>query len=346
MTRTETARVATRRRRGGRTLLALLVVAALGTLRERAAFAEAAASAGSAETRRAQAKSKYEQGVELYRNQRYADAVQLFLDADALSPSAALSFNIARAYEKLADDAATLRWYRNYLRLNPEAPNRDEVKQSVQTLSLALAKKGIQQLTVLSTPSGATVAIDGQALGVTPLTLELKPGTHHALVTLRGFADVAREFTLAAPSPLDLSIELRPASAASSPLTSNQTASALSSDSVKDETPKQRDRRFGIAPWITLGAGAVALGGSAYFEARRRSAEDAVREDKTQLATKDDVDAMNSRQTASRVLLGVGGVLVATGATLLVLNTRLTPESTAVVSALPGGATFWVTRSF
>jgi tetratricopeptide (TPR) repeat protein len=346
MTKSEIARVATRRRRGGCTIRALLVVASLGAFGQHAAFAEAGASAGNAETRRAQAKSKYEQGVELYRNERYADAVRFFLEADALSPSAALSFNIARAYEKLADDAATLRWYRNYLRLNPEAPNRGEVKQSVQTLSLALAKKGIQQLTVLSTPNGATVAIDGQALGVTPLTLELKPGTHRALVTLRGFADAQRDFTLAAASPLDLSIELQAAPTANPPLTTNQPVSVLNGAAANEHTPKQRDRRFGVAPWITLGAGAVALCGSAYFEARRRSAEDAVGDDKTQLATKDDVDAMNSRQTASRVLLGVGGVLVATGATLLVLNTRLTPESTAVVSALPGGATFSLTRSF
>jgi tetratricopeptide (TPR) repeat protein len=346
MTTAETARVVRNPRSPGRTLGALLVVASLCAFGEHAAFAEAGAGAANAETRRAQAKSKYEQGVELYRNARYADAVQLFLEADALSPSAALSFNIARAYEKLADDAATLRWYRNYLRLNPEAPNRDEVKQSEQTLSLALAKKGIQQLTVLSMPSGATVALDGQALGVTPLTLELKPGAHRALVTLRGFADAQRDFTLTAPSPLDLMIELQPASAANLQLTTNQAANAGNGAASREQTPDSRDRRFGIAPWITLGAGAIALGGSAYFELRRRSAEDAVRDDKTQLATKEDVDAMNSRQTTSRVLLGVGGVLVATGATLLVLNTRLTPESTAVVSALPGGAAFSVTRSF
>ena len=295
----------------------------------------------SAEQRKSQAKSKYEQGVDLYRNERYADAVELFLEADALSPSAALSFNIARAYEKLADDAATLRWYRNYLRLNPEAPNAAEVRQSVQNLSLALAKKGIQQLTVLSTPSGATVAIDGRALGVTPLTLELKPGEHHALVTLRGFADAARDFTLNAPSPMDLPIELQVAPSVTPPLTPVESPARASG-----ERTQEHGSRFGIVPYVTLGVGVLALGGAALFEASRRSAQTAARSDVTQVAFKDDVDAMNNRQTTARVLLGVGGVLVVTGATLWVFNARLTPESTATVATLPGGALFSFRRSF
>ena len=341
MTSTPTVRVtsagAQHRRLFGSLVVAVAAWLCVGVHARRADAATDTAS----EQRRAQAKSKYEQGVDLYRNERYADAVQLFLEADALSPSAALSFNIARAYEKLADDAATLRWYRNYLRLNPEAPNADEVKQSVQTLSLALAKKGIQQLTVLSTPSGATVAIDGQALGVTPLTLELKPGAHHALVTLRDFSDAQRDFTLLAPSALDLPFELNAAPAVPPPLVSNPAQHAQNG-----AVPTERGRRFGVAPWVTLGAGALALGGAAYFEVRRRSAQDAVRDDKTQLATKDDIDAMNARQTAARVLLGVGGVLVATGGALLVFNTRVAPESTAAFSVLPGGAAFSVMRSF
>jgi tetratricopeptide (TPR) repeat protein len=316
--------------------VALIALCAVLTLRAAPAAAQPSSTA-SAEQRKTQAKAKYEQGVELYRNERYADAVQLFLEADALSPSAALSFNIARAYEKLADDAATLRWYRNYLRLNPEAQNAAEVRQSIQTLSLALSKKGIQQVSVLSTPSFATVAIDGQALGVTPLTVELKPGVHHLLVTLRGFADEQRDFTLAAPTPMDLPIELKAAPASAPPLTT--------SDRVSMQA-KTRGRRFGVAPYVTLGVGALALGGAAYFEARRHSAQTAARDDKTQLATENDVNTMNSRQTTARVFLVAGGVLVATGATLFVLNTRLTPETTAAVATLPGGATLSFTRSF
>lgn len=305
------------------------------------AQAAAAPSPAASDQKKQQAKAKYEQGVELYRNERFADAVRLFLEADALSPSAALSFNIARAYEKLGDDAATLRWYRNYLRLNPEAPNAADVRQNIQNLSQALAKKGVQQLTVLSTPPGATVAMDERALGVTPLTVELKPGPHHALVTLRGFTDAKSDFTLAAATPVDLPFELAPAPAEAPPL-----AAAPAAQNNANVHTGPEPRRFGAVPYVVLGVGAAALGGSLIFEISRRSAQDSVRTDRTQIDTQHDIDAMNSRQTTARILLGAGGVLVATGATLLVLNTRVTAESTAAVNALPGGAGVSYTRSF
>jgi tetratricopeptide (TPR) repeat protein len=284
--------------------------------------------------RRTLAKSKFEQGVEAYRNERYVDAVRLFLAADALSPSVALSFDIGHAYEKIGDDAATLRWYRNYLRLKPDAANRAEVTESIKKLSKVLADKGIQQLTVLSTPPGATVAIDGQAVGVTPLTIELGPGDHAASLTARGYHDTERAFRLEALTPLDLAFELRPAASAPAPAEAPVTSA------------KNAGRRFGIAPLVTIGAGVLALGGSIAFEVARSSAENAARNQREQLSFERDVDAMNSRQTTSRVLLGVGGVLIATGATLLVFNTRVSPDSRAVVSSMPGGAKLSLSQSF
>jgi len=281
--------------------------------------------------RKASAKARYEEGVEAYRATRYAEAVRSFLEADALSPSAALSYNIARAYEKLADDAQTLRWYRNYLRLSPSAKNAAEVRGYVDALSAALAKRGIQQLTVLSTPPGATVAIDGTPLGVSPLTVELRPGTHTAQVSRRGFADVNGKFTLPAGAAIDLSVTLQ----AAAPM-----------DAKAADTERDTHRRFGIAPYLTLGAAAVCLGSAGIFEALRRSAQNSARSEQVQLAYEQDIDDMNSRQTTARIFLGVGGVLAATGVTLLVLNTPLAPESRARVAAVPGGATFSLDGSF
>jgi tetratricopeptide (TPR) repeat protein len=316
---------------GHRAALALLTCVLVShSLPASAADTTSTAGASNDPQRRALAKAKYQEGVEAYRAERYADAVRLFLEADALEPSAALSYNIARAYEKLADDAQTLRWYRNYLRLNPQAPNAADVQQFIRTLSEALAKKGIQQLSVLSTPSGATVAIDGHPLGVTPLTVELPPGAHAALLTLRGFSDAPVRFTLAATTPIDLPVQLRPAPAQPGSL----------------GAAEPRGRRFGIAPYITLGAGAALLGTAALFELGRRSAQSAAKDDVTQLDYERDVNAMNSRRTVARVFAGVGAAVTITGAALLVFNTRLTPETRASVSGLPGGGALLLERSF
>ncbi len=278
--------------------------------------------------RRGLAKSKYNEGVQAYRAEHYADAVRLFLEADALEPSAALSYNIARAYEKLADDAQTLRWYRNYLRLNPNAAEAADVQQFIRALSEALAKKGIQQLSVLSTPSGATVAIDGIALGVTPLTVELPPGAHSALLTLRGFSDAQERFTLSSSTPLDLPVQLQPTTAAPLGATHNQ------------------GRRFGIAPYVTVAAGAALLGTGVLFELGRRSAQGAAKDDLAQLDYERDVNAMNSRQTMARVFVGAGSVVTLTGAFLLVFNTRAKAQTNASVSFLPGGGALSLERRF
>ena len=50
---------------------------------------------------------------------RYAQAIEHFLAADALVPSAALSFNVAKAYEKLGESAKALRYYRDFARRSP-----------------------------------------------------------------------------------------------------------------------------------------------------------------------------------------------------------------------------------
>lgn len=308
---------------------ALLV--ALSAPRAALALDDGGDTMNGAEQRRTSAKAKYEEGVEAYRAARYADAVRLFLEADALSPSAALSYNIARAYEKLADDAQTLRWYRNYLRLSPNAKNASEVQAYIHALSGALAKRGIQQLTIVTSPPGATVAIDGTPLGVSPLTVELRPGTHSAQVSSRGFSDVNGSFVLPRDTPIDLRV----------PLQTAPTAHEAPADANREAT-----RRFGIAPYITLGAAAACLGSAGIFEILRRSAQSSARNEQVQVDYERDIDDMNSRQTTARVLLGVGSVLAVTGVTLLVFNTRVTPESRARVAAVPGGATFSLERSF
>jgi tetratricopeptide (TPR) repeat protein len=68
------------------------------------------------EGKRAEGKARYERGAAAYSAGRFKDAIDLFLQADALASSAALSFNIARAYEKIGDDAASLQWYRDFRR--------------------------------------------------------------------------------------------------------------------------------------------------------------------------------------------------------------------------------------
>src|SRR5882724_557831 len=160
------------------------------------------------EQRRIRAKAKYEQGVDAYAAGRYKDAVELFGAADKLSASAPLSFNIARAEERLGDETSALRWYRDYLRRSPAVQNAEQVRATIATLAVSLARRGVQQLTVLSNPEGATVQVDEQPPVVTPWTGELRPGRHHLSFSLAGYADEQRDVQRSPSEPIDVSVQL------------------------------------------------------------------------------------------------------------------------------------------
>src|SRR5262249_13325517 len=79
-----------------RTALAALSALALATSPE---IGRAADSDGAA------ARQRYLAGAQAYAAGNYADAVDQFMAADRILPSAALSFDIARAYEKLGESS-------------------------------------------------------------------------------------------------------------------------------------------------------------------------------------------------------------------------------------------------
>jgi tetratricopeptide (TPR) repeat protein len=317
------------------------------------AFAQAAAAVDptTPEGKRAEGKARYERGADAYAKGRYTDAIDLFLQADALAPSAALSFNIARAYEKIGDGPNALRWYRDFRRRAPDAKNGPEVDKRVAELEAELAKKGVQQLTILTSPAGATVIVDDQPVGVTPFTGQFPPGRHRVAISLKGYADTAQDVEVTADHARDLSVPLVPDTRRpAAPVVEGEGAAPLAAQNAgspaSSTTPAQSDRaqgpRFGIWPWIGLGAGAVALGGAGAFELARRSAEKDAEDDHTQVGYKENYDRMTSRQTTSRVLAAVGGALVVTGGVLLVLDLTSRPakkdeRASFGVGCLPGG---------
>ena len=136
---------------------------------------------------KARAQLLFEKGVNAYREGRFYDAVDIFLETNRLYPDPKLSYNVGKAFEGMGNQAGALRYYREYLRRLPEAPDAHEVEGHVHQLEQALSIKGLQQLTVISHPDGATVKLDGQAVGVTPWTGESFAGKHRIVIELAGY---------------------------------------------------------------------------------------------------------------------------------------------------------------
>jgi hypothetical protein len=267
------------------------------------------------------ARTRYAEALRAYKEARYKDAIDLFIEVDRIFPSAALSFNIARAYGKIGDTASSLAWYRDYLRRAQDARDRGEIEATVSELARKLVAKGVQQVTVLSEPLGATVVVDDRPLGVTPWTGELPPGRHRIALRLRGFQDAERMIELEPQTPQDVSLRLVPAApdAPSAPVPApppSPTAPEPSPvpDPVRDEP--------GVRPlsYIVLGAGVVTLGVAGGFELARRSAADDAESDRTQVGRAEKLQTADDQMTTARILAGVGGALIVTGVVLLAVD--------------------------
>jgi hypothetical protein len=115
--------------------------------------------------------------------------------------------------------------------------------------------------------------------------------------------------TLSATEPRDINLQMEQSAAATS----------LPHSAATSESPGPR---LGPAPWLSIGVGAAALGAALAFEVARRSAESDAKQESTQLGYQSRLESEQSRQTAARVLVGIGGGLLAVGGVLLLLDSK------------------------
>lgn len=157
---------------------------------------------------RARAESEYDRGVEAFRNRRYREAANHFERADELFPSAAYSYNVALALDKMGDTGGALQAYRQYLRRRVGAPNARTVLERISALEAKLAEQGLRQLTITSAPAGAAVSIDGATVGTTPWTGEISAGRHRLRISHEGYAPLVRMLDLDSTRARDFDFRL------------------------------------------------------------------------------------------------------------------------------------------
>ncbi|HEY8945485.1 MAG TPA: PEGA domain-containing protein [Polyangiaceae bacterium] len=211
------------------------------------AAGENAAAETDEEGAKARARALYEKGVKAYAEGRYHEAADYFLDTNRIYPTPQLAFNVGKAYDKAGNGAGALRYYRDYLRRAPDAPDRSEVSERIRALELALSERGLQQLSVLSVPEGATVLLDGRPVGVTPWTGETWPGRHRVNLVLAGHERTDDIVEL----DIHRAAEAQIALVAQRPVTRQSPKPAPSLE------PATRVRPL---TWVALGAGLAALG--------------------------------------------------------------------------------------
>jgi tetratricopeptide (TPR) repeat protein len=305
-------------------LLACSLVAASVSLPSFAQSSPPAESVQPDEATKARALDLYEQGARAFDQRRFHDAIDLFLAGDRLLPNSAFAYNIALSYHEVGDTARALRWAREFLRRDPGSGQAAEIASMVRRLEARLAERGLQQLTVSSDPPGATVAIDGRPLGVTPWTGELVPGAHQLEVRLRGHDDAQQSFELPADRAIDLEVTLSESAAASE-------------SAPKTELPPPRvghsaPREISVSPWTiaALATGVAGVGVAVGLEVARGRAESSAREAPTQIETLDEFRRMENFQLGARVAVGAGGAIFVAGVALLIVDLVADGEEASV----------------
>ena len=84
--------------------------------------------------RQSDAQNLYVQGSAQYSAGEFNKAIQSFAAADRVMPAALLDYNIALCYEELKNYSEALRFYRSYLKRDPQADNKSDVLASIAKL--------------------------------------------------------------------------------------------------------------------------------------------------------------------------------------------------------------------
>jgi hypothetical protein len=267
-----------------------------------------AAAASADPAARGRAKVLFERGASAYAAGRYQEAIESFLETSRVYPNPALAFNIGKAYDNLGSRPNALRYYRDYLRGSPEAPDHEAVTARVRELEEALAERGVQQLTVLSSPEEATVLLDDRPVGVTPWTGETWPGRHRVVVQRAGHA------------PRETFVELEPLRAADVTLALDP----LRPEPVHDDRARLAERvasersRHRVLTWVVLGVGTAAFATAVLVDAS--------------------VDSRGRKITpATAFIAGLGAAATTVGGVMLYLDLSSASEPvTSRGAALPG----------
>ena len=76
----------------------------------------------------------YKEGKQYFEQKEYTKAISKFLRAYRIRSNPNLVYNIARSFEELKEYADAAKYYEEYLKINPQASDRDDVELSIRTL--------------------------------------------------------------------------------------------------------------------------------------------------------------------------------------------------------------------
>lgn len=218
-----------------------------------------------------------------------------FQRAFDIYPHPDILYRMGLCYERLGEDAAAVRHYREFLEKVPDAPERPRIEKTIDIIESRISRSEIR---VSTDPEGAVVYFDDSANGVsgyTPTALPVSPGNYRVIVQKEGYESVEELVTVEPGQTLQLRYQL----------TMLKTVEATPT-AHSDNTPR-------VAALIAVGA-ASAIASGIFFNGYSVASDDLDVLDRKKAANKDSVtraeyEEVESSQTTNLVLgITTGGV--------------------------------------
>jgi hypothetical protein len=328
-----------------RAVAAALALAAAAVAAPRPAAAQPAPAAGKVQE---EARERYRRGVRLYEEGDFQAALIEFRRAYETLPAFQAAYNIARAYQQLQNYAGALQWFERYVReggRNVPPARADEVQREVVELRRRVALLEVTSDRV----AGATVTVDDEPMGETPLAepLRVSAGRRRVRVAKPGFVTFETTIDLAGN-------ESRAVRAVLTQIPAAAPAPAAPAPAAPGPAPPRAESPFTALSWAGLGAaGALGVGalvtGVIAYNTGAEVHEDA-RQGPVSGAESDRFGRARRLATVADVLAGAGAVTAGVTLALTIGRGRQKNTMTSGVSAPPrvdlglGGVRF--TQSF
>ncbi len=149
------------------------------------------------------------QGVALFQDGRYRDALMRFLDSYAHAKIPVVIWNIGRCYEELGDLGSALRYFEEFEPLAPDDDARRRARARIEQVRLRIAESGAPaaaETALVVSAEGldvreARIVVDGREVhaGPLPAKVPIEPGSHEVVVSGgEGVEAVSRTIEVAA----------------------------------------------------------------------------------------------------------------------------------------------------
>jgi hypothetical protein len=157
-----------------------------------------------------QAKAKFREGKEHYDAEEYDQAAARFLEAYELSGRVELLYNIGQSHRLAGNLREAEKYLQEYLSESPDAPNADQVVQTIVELQQKIAGQ-LATVQVETAESGRSVYVDDEAEPrcETPCSVTVPPGQRRITLKAEGYQDLVEEIALEPGKTFQLKTQLQ-----------------------------------------------------------------------------------------------------------------------------------------